>query len=183
MSYATYDELGNQAELARDERVVMIKSAEHKTNLINTVPLVLVDVYADWCAPCKNIEEEYKNIAQKYTLPNQCTVARENVDMRLSPDVTGIPTFLLFNKGKLVEQGVGAFALKGMEEKLKAYYQTLSPSFQQIDPVNVDRMSPQVSKVIRQYKHQAPVVESSYNPLVSGSHVGYATYNAPVPRR
>lgn len=184
MSYATYEQLSEQAEQSLSEKVVLIKSTEHKSELLSKNAIVLVDIYADWCGPCKNIEQSYKDLAQKYTLPGQCVFAKENIDMRLTQGISGVPSFMLYKNGQLVETMVGSNSLGNMEELLKVQYQSLSPSFNQVDPnYTIDRMSPQVSKVIRQYRQKAPILESAYNPVVTGSHVGYATYDAPVPSR
>ena len=70
---------------------------------------VIVDFYADWCAPCKAIAPVFEELADEYR--GQAEFIKVDVDQ--DPDLTqqfgirGIPTFLLFKNGKPVESVIG----------------------------------------------------------------------------
>lgn len=97
--------------------VISIVDSNHKDFLIQNNKIVLVDIYADWCKPCKHIKPNYILMANKYTKNNFCVLADENVDYNISPDVSGVPTFQFFVNGKLEHVIVGA-DINRVENKL-----------------------------------------------------------------
>lgn len=81
---------------------------------------VLVDVYADWCGPCKMMAPHVDALAAK--LQGKALVAKLNSD--LSPvtaqrfDVRGIPTVLVFRNGTVAQRQTGAVGLPQLEALL-----------------------------------------------------------------
>jgi len=77
--------------------------------LASDVP-VLVDYWAEWCAPCKMIAPMLDESAQSYS--GQLKVAKINIDDNPSTPsqyhVRGIPTLMLFRNGQPVATQVGA---------------------------------------------------------------------------
>lgn len=71
--------------------------------------VVLVDFWAEWCAPCRRIAPMVDELAEHYD--GRVTVAKMNVDENpVTPPtfmVRGIPTLLLFKDGDLKESVVG----------------------------------------------------------------------------
>ena len=71
---------------------------------------VLVDFWAEWCGPCKQIAPALEQIAQE--LHNQVTIAKVNIeDSPTVPSrygVRGIPTLMLFKDGQMASMKVGA---------------------------------------------------------------------------
>jgi thioredoxin 1 len=71
--------------------------------------LVLVDFWAEWCAPCRRLAPTVDQLAEEYN--GRLTVAKMNVDENpLTPPnfmIRGIPTLLLFKNGEVKESVVG----------------------------------------------------------------------------
>ena len=71
---------------------------------------ILVDFWAEWCGPCKQIAPALDEISQE--LAGRVQVAKLNIDENpLTPGqlgVRGIPTLMLFNVGMVGGRRVGA---------------------------------------------------------------------------
>ena len=71
--------------------------------------VVLVDFWAEWCAPCRRLAPTVDQLAEEYN--GRVTVAKVNIDDNpVTPNrffVRGIPTLLLFKNGDLKETIVG----------------------------------------------------------------------------
>ena len=88
---------------------VKLRTNEQKASIINSNSICVVDMFADWCEPCKIIEPEYAKLANKYNQPGVCILVSENIEDKLAvhrgtPDVTGIPTFLVYVNGECQTQ-------------------------------------------------------------------------------
>ena len=85
---------------------------------------VLVDFWAEWCAPCRMVSPMVEELAGEFD--GQVKFAKLDVDVNPGTagkyEVRSIPTLLLFKEGKPVGQVVGAVpksALKkGLEEAI-----------------------------------------------------------------
>ncbi|KAH6608775.1 hypothetical protein Trco_002121 [Trichoderma cornu-damae] len=93
-------------------------------DLLKSSSIVVVDFYADWCAPCKQIAPLYASLADKISRPGLLTFAKvdndKNQDIASEYGVTALPTFLLFRDGKVIHevQGANPVELKAVLEKL-----------------------------------------------------------------
>lgn len=71
---------------------------------------VLVDFWAEWCGPCKQIGPALEQLSDE--LAGQVTIAKLNIDdSPMTPSklgVKGIPTMMLFRDGQLASLKVGA---------------------------------------------------------------------------
>tara|TARA_E500000331_G_scaffold48663_1_gene41733 strand:+ start:301 stop:621 length:321 start_codon:yes stop_codon:yes gene_type:complete len=71
---------------------------------------VLVDFWAEWCGPCKQIGPSLEEISEE--MGDAITVAKVNIDDNpMTPSkygVRGIPTLMLFKDGQVAATKVGA---------------------------------------------------------------------------
>ena len=83
---------------------------------------VVVDFGADWCGPCKQLDPILEEIAKENI--DSLKVFKINIDENpLTPQkfgVRGIPTIMLFNKGKLVDTKVGSLPKTAIENWIKS---------------------------------------------------------------
>lgn len=126
--YKNYSDLGAKPQEGRDHYDVSeIQNSQHKNELLANNQIVLVDVYADWCGPCRQIAPEYATLAKQLGRQGQCAIVKENYEKKLSDGITGIPTFNFYKHGKLVDQVVGA-GLDEVKEKLQTLLDNLNTS-------------------------------------------------------
>ena len=102
------------------ENVKTFTDADFGDSVKNGV--VLVDFWAEWCAPCRRLEPTVNQLAEDYN--GRLTVAKVNIDENpMTPSkfmVRGIPTLLLFKEGQIVDTIVGLRGKREFKEKLDA---------------------------------------------------------------
>jgi thioredoxin 1 len=83
----------------------------------------LVDFWATWCGPCRQIAPMVDAIADEYK--GRLNVAKVDVDsnqlVAQQYMITSIPRLLIFKGGKVVGQLVGAVARAKLEDELKKH--------------------------------------------------------------
>lgn len=90
-------------------------------NLLNTDKLVLVDIYADWCAPCKKMAPSLEEI--KKEMGTTVTVVRINADQNKSLvselKVDALPTLILYKNKTVVWSNAGYLTKEEITSHLK----------------------------------------------------------------
>ena len=81
---------------------------------------VLVDFWADWCAPCKMIAPMVDELAGEYEGRVKFTKMDVDANQRIPQtyNIRGIPTLLIFSDGNPVDQVVGAVAKGAIKSRL-----------------------------------------------------------------
>ena len=86
------------------------KDENFENDVINSPTPTLVDFWAEWCGPCKQISPILEEIAIEKS--NTLKVVKLNIDENTKTPqkngVRGIPTLIFFNNGKLIDSKVGS---------------------------------------------------------------------------
>jgi thioredoxin 1 len=87
-----------------------VSDSSFESDVLNSEQPVLVDFWAEWCAPCKQIAPALEEIAVE--MAEKLTVAKVNIDDNPGTPtkygVRGIPTLMLFKNGQVAATKVGA---------------------------------------------------------------------------
>ena len=87
-----------------------VNEESFEADVLKSSSPVLVDFWAEWCGPCKQIAPALEDLAQE--MGDKVTVAKLNIDenptIPQKYGVRGIPTLILFKDGQPAATKVGA---------------------------------------------------------------------------
>ncbi len=101
--------------------VVDVTDQSFEAEVLQSDKPVIIDFWAEWCAPCRAIAPIVKDLAAQY--PDDVKIVKMNIDE--NPNTPGrygvraIPTVLAFKGGTVVEQITGARPRSAFEEMVQ----------------------------------------------------------------
>jgi thioredoxin 1 len=105
------------------ELVREVSDSSFEKEVLGAAKPVLVDFWAEWCAPCRMLAPTVAAVAEHYG--ETANVVKLNVDDNPSTaqryGIKGIPTLILFREGKEVERVVGATSKESINRMIEKY--------------------------------------------------------------
>lgn len=104
------------------DRILELDGSNFK-DIVSSEEPVLVDFWAQWCGPCRMVAPVLEELADQ--MDGQVKIAKldidSNQDLAVEYDVQSIPTFLLFQNGKVVDRMMGAMPKSAFENFLNRH--------------------------------------------------------------
>lgn len=98
-------------------------SGENYTEFTTTNDLVLVDIWAEWCGPCKMISPIVDQLSVDFL--GKLSVGKLDADTNreivAELGIRNIPTLLLYKNGEIVERSVGSVSKESLEELINSH--------------------------------------------------------------
>jgi thioredoxin 1 len=112
------------------ERVTEVTDNSFEKDVLQSAKPVLVDFWAEWCAPCRMLAPTIDAIAEQFG--ESAGVVKVNVDDNTATaqryGIKGIPTLILFSEGKEVERVVGATSKDSISRMIEKHVVVASAS-------------------------------------------------------
>jgi len=101
----------------------VILAASNFDEATKKYPFLVIDCWAEWCAPCLMVHPIIENLAKKYK--GEISFAKLNIDENKEIaqrfGIMSIPTLLVFKNGQNIDSIIGAMPQNVLEEKIKNY--------------------------------------------------------------
>ena len=99
-------------------KTISVDKETFSSEVLQNDKLVLVDFWAEWCGPCKQIAPRLDEISEKYS--ENLSVCKVDVDsnreLALQYNVRSIPSLMIFKEGEMIDSLMGAVSLEELED-------------------------------------------------------------------
>jgi thioredoxin 1 len=104
------------------DKIKQVTDATFEADVLRSEKAVVVDFWAPWCGPCRQMEPIFDDLAETY---DAVTFTKVNVDdnMEISAryQILSIPTLLVFEGGEVVKTVVGSLPKQRLTGELEPW--------------------------------------------------------------
>jgi len=102
-------------------RPVAVTDTDFEQAVLKSDKPVLVDFWAEWCAPCRAIAPVLESLSEDFA--GRATIAKLDIDanqqVAMKYGIRSIPTVMLFDKGEIVDTLIGVRPKPDYEKSLQ----------------------------------------------------------------
>lgn len=102
-------------------KMIEVSEANFDSEVLQSEVPVLVDFWAEWCAPCRMVAPILEELAVEYD--GRLKIAKVNVDFNQEIasrfEIMSIPTVIMFRSGQVVKHVVGALPKESLVKEFE----------------------------------------------------------------
>jgi len=101
--------------------MIEVTDKNYEQEILKSEVPVLIEFWASWCVPCKMMDYLLNELEEEYY--GKIKIAKLNIDRNkiipLKFNLTGVPTFMTFKEGNIIESTIGALSKKDLIKMIK----------------------------------------------------------------
>jgi len=102
--------------------MITVTDADFTSVVLESAKPVLVDFWADWCAPCRQLEPILEELSRQFE--GQVTFTsvdtNQNTGVAMSQDIRTLPTIKIYKDGNVVQAFIGSATKMKLRQALEA---------------------------------------------------------------
>ena len=103
--------------------ILEFKDANFQRTVMESDKLTVIDFWAEWCGPCRDIGPVIEELATEYA--GKVNIGKVNVDVNptlsMNFGITSIPAILFVKGGQVVDKQIGAVPKSVLDKKIQSH--------------------------------------------------------------